>query len=670
VKPGPWRDSRAPWLDHLPPWLAWGAIASTGYYAPWELGLMLWPLLAALLVQRLAEPLDRWQRALELLALAALAAHLALRAGLLPTVTDMLFLLCGVRLCLRREPAQRRQLLLMGFLLFLTTAVTTADPDFLLWSVLWLGGSATVLLRLNWEPAARLRPGTSQAPPYLRLAGWCGAALALGAGFFVSLPRLGLGLRYLPAGIQGMNGLQAGLSDLLDLTGRGPIRSSREVALRIQPSRPLTADQRRAFAGAMGLLRGLVLEALDGQRWELSPLTPQRPHLYWNGSEPRSALAADFHLGPALMGIIPLPYGRAELAPGDDTQRPGGDALRPGAGASLRWQIPVRRIASLHLVLDPGQPEREPPPRGERLALLTAAGTESQAALDWSRRVVPGDLPAGELARRLTAALRTGFRYTLDNPSGGAANPLQDFLERSRAGHCEYFASALALMLRHRGIPARVANGYRLGPWIEEGGYFLVTQDEAHSWVEYYDAASGSWRVADPTPPAPASALDSGGILTALARWSDSLRFRWDRNVVRFSDQDQVTGLGWIQDRAAALARWRPGRAARVLAASALVALLGWAGRGWAGQRWPGASRRAAGPGRVPALRPLLRRAGRALPPLPGETARAWLERLARANPSRALQLASLARAVDAATYGAGPATPLKPMAQEEARHW
>ena len=90
------------------------------------------PLLAAALVQWRDWSLTAWRRGLELLALAGFLFLLLLRVGGLLTVVDLLFLLCGVRLCLPRDVPQRRQLLLMGFLLFITTAVSTADLDFLL----------------------------------------------------------------------------------------------------------------------------------------------------------------------------------------------------------------------------------------------------------------------------------------------------------------------------------------------------------------------------------------------------------------------------------------------------------------------------------------------------------------------------------------------------------
>jgi protein-glutamine gamma-glutamyltransferase len=212
-------------------------------------------------------------------------------------------------------------------------------------------------------------------------------------------------------------------------------------------------------------------------------------------------------------------------------------------------------------------------------------------------------------------------------------------------------------------VPARVANGYRLGPWIEEGGYFLVTQAEAHSWVEYYDADAGGWRTADPTPLGPPAPFGAGAFLASLDRWADTVRFSWDRHVVRFSDEDQLAGAGWAVNRLEALTRWRPGRAAKVLA---VLALLG--GLGWFGRRLPRRAR--GGPGRIRELRPLLRKARHALPPREAETARAWLGRLAALRPQRAAQLERLARAADAAAYGRQPAGTLKALAREEARHW
>ena len=643
------------WLDHLPPWLAWGAIASTGAYGAVALVLMAAPLALAALVQARRWSLQGWQKGVELGALAGVLFLLLARCGWLPTVVHTLFLLCGARLALPRERPQQRQLLLMGFLLFLTTALTTSELDFLFWSLVWAAGAATVLLGQTWARSARLRPGARQAPPFRLVLPWTALVVLLAAGFFVTLPRLRMGFRGLPLGIPGIKGGQGGLNDFLDPAGKGSLHASREVALRVVPA----ANQRQGFRSAGELLRCFVLEDLEGQRWQVAPDTFPRATVHWSEAG-RRPLRAEFFLGPSLLGILPLPYGETDLEPYP------GDTLQGGRGGAVRFLIPDQRTRSLQVAFAPADVEAEPAPAGARLACLTAPGEGTGSALRWSLQAAPGEVSGRELAQRLTRALRT-FRYTLDNPSGRAANPLADFLERTQAGHCEYFASALALMLRQRGVPSRVAAGYRLGPWIEEGGYFLVTQDEAHSWVEYYDFASAGWRVADPTPPAPPSGLAADSLAGTLARWSDALKFQWDRHVVHFSDEDQVVGLDWLQAHARLLTCRKPslpspGLQGCLLAGAGLLALLG------ARRAWPrplGGSR--INPGaRVRELAPLLRKVRKHHPPGPGETAQAWLGRLARVHPARSAALLALAREVDAVAYGGKAPGALKALVKAE----
>lgn len=657
--------SRARWLDHLPPWLGWGAMAATGAHAPQALATMALPLLAAALVEAAGWSLGPWHRWLEAGALAAFLLQLLLRVGFLPLVLNTLCVLCAVRLALPRGFPERRQLLLMGFLLFLSTAVTTAQLDFLLGTIAWLAGSAALLLQLNWERSARLGPGAPPAPPRARILGWTLGALVLGAGFFVLLPRLPGQTSRLPRFRVG-SGASAGLSDVLDLHGSGPIQNSRTVVLRIQPPDEPSDPQAR-YRPPLALLRAFGLEQLHGRRWGTSLLEPLRPGLRWTG---RAAglhpLGADFFLEPGFQGVIPLPYGAVDLGLAGEAP------LRPGAGGSLLRASglpPAQGVTTVRVALTPAQVIPEAPPRGRRLDQLTDTGLGTPSAQAWSLRAAPGELAPRDLAERLTVALRSQYRYTLDNPSGTAPDPLQDFLEHSRAGHCEYFASALALMLRYRGVPARVATGYRLGPWIPGGRYFLVTQAEAHSWVEYYDPVSGGWRVADPTPATADVAFASGGLGAAVARWSDTVQFFWDRNVVRFSDQDQLSGAGWAAERAEAMVRRRPGPRAEGLAGLALLAGLGWLG--WRTWRRRGGSRGPADrPGAIPELRPLLRATRRDLPPLAHETARAWLERLARLRPQRALMLRVLAREADAVGYDHKPADGLRRLVRDEARQW
>jgi len=151
-----------------------------------------------------------------------------------------------------------------------------------------------------------------------------------------------------------------------------------------------------------------------------------------------------------------------------------------------------------------------------RFPWFAAAGREAQV-----ERVFRADRnlalrayrPLWHEARRLTAGARSpyeatlvlerwfrdrgGFRYDEHPPVGTSGPPLVDFVEVTRAGYCQHYAGAMALMLRTLGIPARVAVGFTAGEW--RAGVWTVTDQQAHAWVEAWFAGYG-WLAFDPTP--------------------------------------------------------------------------------------------------------------------------------------------------------------------------
>jgi protein-glutamine gamma-glutamyltransferase len=129
--------------------------------------------------------------------------------------------------------------------------------------------------------------------------------------------------------------------------------------------------------------------------------------------------------------------------------------------------------------------------------------------------------------------LLTTFTYTLDQPNTGKQDPLASFLFDDRRGHCEYFATAFALLLRLNGIPSRVVGGYMGGSWDSSADLVVFTGSNAHAWVEWYEPGRG-WVVDDATPPVDARLLS--GIATMLER---ARRF-WDDEVVDFGLEQQA----------------------------------------------------------------------------------------------------------------------------------
>jgi protein-glutamine gamma-glutamyltransferase len=148
-------------------------------------------------------------------------------------------------------------------------------------------------------------------------------------------------------------------------------------------------------------------------------------------------------------------------------------------------------------------------------------------------------------ARAIESYLRESYGYTLDLKAGGP-DPLADFLFNVRVGHCEYFATAMAVMLRTQGVASRVVNGFLPGEYNEAAGAFTVRQSDAHSWVEVYFPQTQSWVTFDPTPPAGRSARVRSGLTGVLSKYSEALELMWFQYVVGYDKQEQrslVTSL-------------------------------------------------------------------------------------------------------------------------------
>lgn len=144
-------------------------------------------------------------------------------------------------------------------------------------------------------------------------------------------------------------------------------------------------------------------------------------------------------------------------------------------------------------------------------------------------------------ASNLDSALKSGYQYSLKMTQKEGVSPIEYFLFESRKGHCEYFSTALVLMLRALGIPARLVTGFAGGEWNETGGYYIVRERDAHSWVEGYFEDRG-WVVFDPTPPVRFVAVEDWRS-SAIFQYLDYAQLSWDRYIINYSRKDQADAL-------------------------------------------------------------------------------------------------------------------------------
>ncbi len=223
----------------------------------------------------------------------------------------------------------------------------------------------------------------------------------------------------------------------------------------------------------------------------------------------------------------------------------------------------------------------EVPPRHARIARLARRWT--RGAHDDETRV-----------RMLLARLRDSgeYAYSLEMPEVGDRVPLEVFLLRAKRGHCEYFSTALAIMARTLGIPSRNVTGFLGGQLNPYGGYYSLSQGDAHSWVEVWLPDDG-WVAVDPTPPARDEIVPDEGWIRRMREMVDAVRTRWAHDIVGYDLHSQVDLFRGVRDffdarearreqgSAASLSRLRtPGRAwvlGAVVLGSALA--LAWARR-------------------------------------------------------------------------------------------
>ena len=146
-------------------------------------------------------------------------------------------------------------------------------------------------------------------------------------------------------------------------------------------------------------------------------------------------------------------------------------------------------------------------------------------------------------ARAIENYLRNNYGYTLDLSGTPPVDPLAYFLFEKHAGHCEYFAAAMTVMMRAVGVPTRYVNGFLPGEYNDIGGDYIIRASDAHSWVEVFFPGYG-WITFDPTPP---SEDHPGGILAQLGLYWDWFQLQWNDWVVNYDFIHQFTLAQGVQ---------------------------------------------------------------------------------------------------------------------------
>jgi protein-glutamine gamma-glutamyltransferase len=455
---------------------------------------------------------ERWTTYLTLVYIVVyFADYFFVAGGFLAATVHLVLFGMVIRLFSLQRPRDHYTLAALSFVMILAAAVLTVDSIFLFSFAGFLLVAVITFVLMEMKHSLSERPARAQEPgetashrlAYSLLAVAPSLMLLILAGsslIFFLLPRISS--RYL-TGYSSASDLSTGFSDRVQLGRIGQIQQSSAVVMHIQIDNDLE--------GAYDLKwRGVALNLFDGKGWS-NPFGQKEVPRAGDGSyelvtPAHRPVAEAAHLRLVRYHVLMEPLGtnvfflaEKPLSLKGNFRRVSTDA--GGAVYNLDTDHAISRYDA--------ESELVTPPAGElRLAANTVpSNMRSYLSLP------PLDIRIPKLAEEITASapdnydkavalesyLRTRFGYTLNLPRGVGHDPLANFLFDRKQGHCEYFASAMTVMLRSLRIPARLVTGFRTGEFNDLTRQYVVRASNAHAWVEAYFPGYG-WVSFDPTP--------------------------------------------------------------------------------------------------------------------------------------------------------------------------
>lgn len=492
-----------------------------------------------------------------------------------------------IQLCKLFERKRTRdyiQLLALNMLLVVTTALRSTSPWFALVVLAYMVLACYVLMVFTLkrgldEAASRhLRSETGPMAPQ-RVAwnvvrGWPGKALrrlllsvmipslVIGVSAFLLMPRAADVVGPLASGLFGRR-----FADDVRLGGGGQLYESDAVVMHVRVSENGKTGEARGDAARY--LRRKTYDTYVNSTWrkhdpqyiDVERMRPS-PDL-WAGE---LGVRHEIEIKSQYAKELPVPYYTVDIrVDGSSEPRLASDLTYELAStprqATVAYQtrafdVPLRDVQRNYLArmaaTHPGRSSQAmslPPDARDRI--LALAREWAGDLLD-ERRENPARADALnlQLARRLAGQLRKRCTYSLDlNEADPTRDGVDDFLFHMRKGHCEYFASALAVMCRLLDVPTRVAVGFTLSEYDAEAGRYVVRERDAHAWCEVF-APSAGWVLVDPTPGSDRMETARTGWWQAIRDVFQDLRFSWIRHVIGYeeSHRQEIRGgaLEWL----------------------------------------------------------------------------------------------------------------------------
>jgi len=389
-------------------------------------------------------------------------------------------------------------------------------------------------------------------------------ALPIAIALFIVVPKVG-GLWKVPLNKQVA---KTGISDELSIGDISQLNQDHSIAMRV------TFDEKnKANIGPSALYwRGLTLNYFDGKTWRRQQHNQHAPILNPNKARKLKALAQQ--ASNVLNYTVML-------------ERSGNPWL-------YSLQTPLSADSGIVQRVDYSLARRDSILERYQYSVSSYLDYQDSAALTQQERALYTQLPeSGNLASRefsaqlwdenpttngfidaLMGHFHRDFTYTLSPGVSSSEDTIDDFLFNSKLGYCEYFASSTTFLLRAANIPARIATGYQGGQWSEEQNYLMITQADAHAWVEVWLEGKG-WVRLDPTASVAPERVEQGaasflrelnkesnfvtqlnhsGVLQAFRKRWDSVNYQWHRWVLGY---DNTMQLALVKKLLGGIEPWR-----------------------------------------------------------------------------------------------------------------
>jgi hypothetical protein len=487
---------------------------------------------------------------------------------LLPAGIHFLVVLLDIKLLTLQQRRDYRHLYAISLMAILASAALTTDawyvPVFLLyllaavWTLLLYhltqeaGGPPAVVTPSNAAACHTTSSGRITHRFFWLTNGTAVLTVALTLAIFFLIPRIGAGVLQKTSG----EALRTtGFSDRVDLGTIGSVKQDPQIVMRVElPDQPAVKKDRL-------YLRGLAYDQYNGRSWSHSGTRRRSLSLVAEGTfltRPAGSRLPDSQSLPIRQDILLETLDTAVLFAAPFAELVSGEFLTVQADSMSGLHLPFPPSSRIRYSVTSQVPHLA---ADERTASILAypdsirshylqTPVESQQIADLAHRVSQqAPTPFGRTLA-IQQHLLENYRYSLEADTTTLSHPLEEFLFTRKTGYCEHYATAMVVMLRTVGIPARLVTGFLATEWNEYGSYFTVRQRDAHAWVEVYFPHSG-WITMDPTPTVIAAVATTRW--EPLSQLGESVRLKWDRLFIHYSGKDQLAVVHGVREGSDAL---------------------------------------------------------------------------------------------------------------------